>query len=97
MAKTKERDKKRKKQESQPDQNQPAVAQSQEDRPRKFTWIPLWGWVLIFLVPLLISEYMFWQVGRTMSMVLFPVAWIGFWFVVMRRSGWAILKKSKDR
>ncbi|MCR4405697.1 MAG: hypothetical protein NUW24_02075 [Anaerolineae bacterium] len=96
MTKAKRRDKKRKEQESPPDQRQPTVAQPQAERPRKFTWIPLWGWVLIFLVPLLISEYMFYVVGRTASMIIFPVAWIGFWIALMQRSGWPILKKRKD-
>jgi hypothetical protein len=60
-----------------------------------FQWIPLWGWILIFLLPLLISEFMFWNVGRTFSMILFPIAWVGFWYAMMARSGWPILKKRK--
>lgn len=95
MTKAKRRDKKRKERVAPPDQNQPAMAQPQE-KPRKFTWIPLWGWILIFLVPLLISEYMFYVAGRTASMIVFPVAWIGFWIALMQRSGWPILKKRKD-
>lgn len=47
---------------------------------------------MLFLVPLAISEYMFYTAGRHMSMILFPVAWIGFWYSVMQRSGWPILK-----
>jgi hypothetical protein len=62
-----------------------------------FQWIPLWGWILIFLVPLLVSEFMFWNVRRTFSMILFPVAWTGFWYVMMQRSGWAILKHRKGK
>lgn len=64
----------------------------QEERASKFRWIPLWGWILIFLIPLVLSEYMFYVAGRTMSMVLFPLAWIGFWGALMQRSGWPILK-----
>jgi hypothetical protein len=78
------------------DQDQQTTEQSQEEKPQRFAWIPLWGWILIFLVPLVISEYMFYVVGRWPSMILFPVAWIGFWVIIMRRSGWAILKKRKD-
>jgi hypothetical protein len=62
-----------------------------------FQWIPPWGWILIFLVPLLVSEFMFWNVGRTFSMILFPVAWTGFWYVMMQRSGWPILKNRKSK
>jgi hypothetical protein len=62
-----------------------------------FQWIPLWGWALIFLVPLLVSEFMFWNVRRTSSMILFPIAWIGFWYVMMQRSGWPILKNRKSK
>ena len=69
----------------------------EEKRRRKFSWIPLWGWILIFIVPLAISEYMFYQVGRTVNMILFPLAWVGFWFIVMQRSGWPILKKRKEK
>lgn len=52
---------------------------------------------MIFLVPLVSSEFMFYRVGRGVSMILFPVAWIGFWVVVMRQSGWPILKGRKKR
>jgi hypothetical protein len=61
-----------------------------------FEWVPLWGWVLIFLVPLIVSEIMFWNVGRIPSMIMFPIAWIGFWYVTMERSGWPIWKHRKD-
>ncbi len=69
--------------------------QAQEEQPRKFGWIPLWGWVLIFLVPLIFSEYMFYVVDRVASMIIFPIVWIGFWLAMMQRSGWPILKKNK--
>jgi hypothetical protein len=62
-----------------------------------FQWIPLWGWVLIFLLPLLMSEFMFWKVGKTFSMILFPIAWVGFWYAMMQRSGWPILKRRKSK
>jgi hypothetical protein len=68
-----------------------------EEKPRKFGWIPVWAWVLIFLVPLVFSEYMFYMVGRTFNMILFPVVWIAFWAVVMQRSGWPILKNRKPK
>ena len=62
-----------------------------------FQWIPLWGWVLIFLLPLIGSEFMFWKAGRTPSMILFPIARVGFWYVMMQRSGWPILKNRKSQ
>jgi len=61
-----------------------------------FSWIPLWGWALIFLLPLLLSEFMFWNVGKIPSMIMFPIAWIGFWIAIMQRSGWPILKNRKS-
>jgi hypothetical protein len=67
-----------------------------EDPIRRFSWIPLWGWALIFLVPLLLSEYMFYRVGRTASMILFPIAWVAFWASLMQRGGWSIFRKGKD-
>ena len=82
---------------SRPDQNQRDSAQSHEKQPRKFGWIPLWGWVLIFVVPLILSEYMFYVAGKRFSMILFPLAWVGFWAAMMQRSGWQILQKRNDK
>ncbi len=64
-------------------------------RRRKFGWVPLWVWIVIFIMPLVISEYMFYAVGRTVNMILFPLAWIGFWYIIMQRSGWPILKRKE--
>jgi hypothetical protein len=78
--------------------NQPGPAPPlPEELPRKFDWIPLWGWILIFLVPLALSEYMFYMVGRMVNLILFPVVWTAFWIVIMQRSGWPILKKRKHK
>ena len=68
----------------------------QEERASQFDWIPRWGWILIFVVPLVLSEFMFYMADRRISMILFLVAWIGFWVAIMWRSGWAILKKRND-
>ena len=95
MAKSKKR--RKKKQPSKQGQQATPGARDQEERIRVFDQIPLWGWVLIFLVPLILSEFMFYQAGRTASMVIFPLAWIGFWAAMMQRSGWPILKKRKDK
>jgi len=89
--------KKREKGAPYPGRNQRAASQAQEEQSRKFGWIPLWGWVLIFILPLVSSEFMFYRAGRGASMILFPVAWIGFWVALMQRSGWVILKKRKKR
>lgn len=67
-----------------------------QDQARPFAWIPPWAWALIFLVPLLASEYMFYRVGRTASMILFPIAWVAFWITLMQRSGWSIFKRRQD-
>ncbi|MGA9350637.1 MAG: hypothetical protein WBW48_17790 [Anaerolineae bacterium] len=95
MAKSKKR--RDKKQPSKQGQQATPSAKDQEARIRSFDRIPLWGWILIFLVPLVASEFMFYQAGRLLSMVIFPLAWIGFWAAMMHRSGWAILKKRKDK
>jgi hypothetical protein len=71
-------------------------ARGSDQKARPFSWIPRWGWVLIFLVPLLMSEYMFYRVGRTASMVLFPVAWVAFWITLMQRSGWAVFRGREE-
>lgn len=56
--------------------------------PTKTGWkrYPIWGWALIFILPLLLSEYMFYMAGRPASMVLFPIAWAGFWGTIWFRS-----------
>jgi len=94
MAKSKKR--RKKKPPSNQSQQVTPRTQDQEDQPGKFDWIPLWGWILIFLVPLIISELMFYAASRRVSMILFPMAWIGFWVAIMHRSGWSILKKRND-
>jgi hypothetical protein len=71
--------------------------QGQEEQSGQFSWIPLWGWILIFIGPLVLSEFMFYMAGRTASMILFPVAWIGFWIAIMHRSGWPIIKKRDEK
>ncbi len=75
----------------------PKKKQQEQPGTRNYDWIPLWGWILIFIVPLIVSEYMFYVAGRQLSMVLFPIAWIGFWYTLMKRSGWPILKKDQDK
>ncbi|MBM4464065.1 MAG: hypothetical protein FJ014_00595 [Chloroflexi bacterium] len=94
MAKSKKRrDKKRP---SKQGQQAAPSAKDQEVRIRSFDRIPLWGWILIFLLPLIASEFMFYRMGRWPSVIIFPLAWIGFWAAMMHRSGWRILKKRKD-
>ncbi|MCR4432879.1 MAG: hypothetical protein NUV70_02385 [Caldiserica bacterium] len=59
--------------------------------------IPLGGWLFIFLFPLILSEFMFYAVGKWVSMILFGIAWVGFWLALMYRSDWAIFKnRSKE-
>jgi len=72
-------------------------ARNPEEQADQFGWIPLWGWILIFLVPLALSEYMFYVADRKPSMILFAVAWIGFWVTIMHRSGWPIIKRRDKR
>jgi hypothetical protein len=68
-----------------------------EELSSQYEWIPLWGWILLFLVPLALSEYMFYVADRRPSMILFPVAWIGFWVTIMHRAGWPIIKRRSDK
>jgi hypothetical protein len=82
---------------SQRQQTAPRVQDQQESQPRRFSWIPFWGWILIFLAPLIASELMFYMADRKVSMILFPIAWIGFWVAMMQRSGWAILRGRKSK
>ncbi len=81
-----------------PDRREPATEAPPPPAPKvsRFNSVPLWGWVLVFCVPVLSSEYMFHMVGKTGEMILFPIAWIGFWIALMQRSGWPILKRRKE-
>ena len=40
------------------------------------------AWALVFILPLALSEYMFYVGGRTANMVMFPIAWAGFWITI---------------
>jgi hypothetical protein len=92
MAKSKKR-RNKKPPSNQRERASPQSEAHSEEQPQQFGWIPLWGWILIFLAPLVISEFMFYMADRRASMILFPVAWIGFWVSLMQRSGWPIIKK----
>jgi hypothetical protein len=56
-------------------------------------FIPIWGWILIFLIPLLLSEFMFYVASRWFNLIAFPIVWIAFWWIIMYRSDWKIFKK----
>lgn len=66
---------------------------TKEDRSFLRNLIPLWGWVLIFILPLLLSEFMFYVAGRLFSLIAFPIAWVAFWWIIMYRSNWKIFKR----
>jgi hypothetical protein len=55
-------------------------------RPQPAYWIRL----LVFLIPLIASEFMFYRIGRGWSLIVFPVAWLGYWYFQMRRGGWNV-------
>ena len=79
-------------------QDSPATTpQEKEEQPNKSGRTPLWLVALAFLVPLILSELMFYAVGRIASMILFPVAWIGLWALLMYRSDWQVLKNRKRK
>jgi len=69
--------------------------EKRENIPNRYDLIPLWGWLLIFLLPLAFSEYMFYVAKRLFSIIAFPIAWVAFWLVIMYRSDWRIFKKGK--
>jgi hypothetical protein len=94
MAKSKKQQKK-KRPSNQGEQATPGT-NDPEEQPGRYSQIPLWGWILIFLLPLIASELMFYRVGKWPSMIIFLIAWIGFWAAMMQRSGWPILKKRQD-
>ena len=65
---------------------EPKPGLSQKKQPRY--WIRL----AVFLVPLIFSEIMFLNVGRRWSAVIFPVAWVAFFYFQMKRGGWNVFK-----
>ena len=66
---------------------------NKEPSRNKYSRIPVWGWVLIFLLPLLFSEYMFYVAGRIPTMIAFPIAWVGFWYFTFWQKRKEIFKK----
>lgn len=69
------------------------MAKKKDNRRNKSADRPLWQWALIFFLPLILSELMFAKAGRVASMIIFPIAWIGFWIAVMHNAGWPIFKR----
>jgi hypothetical protein len=43
-------------------------------------------------VPLILSELMFWRAGRLWEIIIFPIAWVGFFYFQMKRGGWNVFK-----
>jgi hypothetical protein len=66
---------------------EPKPGLSQKKQPPRY-WIRL----AVFLVPLILSEIMFLHVGRGWSAVIFPVAWVAFFYFQMKRGGWNVFK-----
>lgn len=65
----------------------PAPGPSPKRQPPRY-WIRL----AVFLVPLILSELMFWRAGRLWEIIIFPVAWVGFFYFQMKRGGWNVFK-----
>jgi hypothetical protein len=65
---------------------EPKPGLSQKKQPRY--WIRL----AVFLVPLILSEIMFLHVGKRLSAVIFPVAWVAYFYFQMKRGGWNVFK-----
>ncbi len=49
---------------------------------------PWWFWAAIIVLPLVMSEIMFYMAGRRLSMIIFPFIWVGFWMAIGYRAGW---------
>ncbi len=56
---------------------------------------PWWFWVAIIVLPLVMSEIMFYMAGRWLSMWVFPVIWLGFWAAIAYRAGWFSRRSKK--
>jgi len=66
---------------------EPKSGLSQKKQPPRY-WVRL----AVFLVPLIFSEIMFLQGGRPWSAIIFPVAWVAFFYFQMKRGGWNVFK-----
>ncbi|RIE16350.1 hypothetical protein [Candidatus Cryosericum septentrionale] len=65
---------------------EPKPGLSQKKQPR------YWVRLAVFLVPLILSEIMFLHVGRRWNAVIFPVAWVAFFYFQMKRGGWNVFR-----
>ena len=51
-----------------------------------------WIRLAVFLLPLILSEIMFLNVGKKWNAVIFPVVWVAFFYFQMKRGGWNVFR-----
>ena len=82
-------------------QNQPSQPQKKPrepfKRPNKLKTMSRRTFALLFFIPFILGEILLYTGGRTASMVIFPVAWVGFWAALLYTSDWAPLVKRKEQ
>ena len=64
-------------------------------RPNKLARLSKWQFALLFIIPFILAEMLFFFGGRPVSMVLFPFLWVGFWAALLWANDWSPLKKTK--
>jgi hypothetical protein len=66
-------------------------------RPNRLARMARWQFALIFLIPLLLAEYLFYRGGRPISMAIFPFLWVGFWAALFYANNWEPLREWLQR
>ncbi len=66
-------------------------------RPNKLATMSRLSLALYFFIPLIFGEILLYFGGRTISMGLLFLAWLGFWAALLSTSNWAPLIRCQEQ
>ncbi len=67
------------------------------ERPNRLARMKKWQFALLFIIPFILAEVLFYFGGRPVSMMIFPFLWVGFWAALLWANDWVPLKKPKSK
>ncbi len=98
MASKKRRSRKKQSQQTQEQPDQPQkTAKKTYKRPNKLASMSRLTLALYFFIPLILGEALLYFGGRTISMGLLVLAWLGFWAALLSTSNWAPLIQRQEQ
>lgn len=66
-------------------------------RPNRLAKMSKRGFALLFIIPFILAELLFYFGERQFSMMLFPFLWVGFWAALLWANDWVPLRKPKTK